>query len=225
MSERERERDGLSRGAQVHQESRASIGLGQYAQHTCCATHANAHLNPFTISREETGGGGVGQGKDEDWFQLVGVALRADRAIREGEEILIQYVGVGRSGHFRKVFECMCCRCSGRCSQSTRSSEGVWINTVDRINTEEEMRSLREMERQIVTDRNNLPGLRRAFPGTTKRTGPDRTIKGSVATTVWGGSAMQLPLSELYNIGNMEGMLSGIVINQLHSSNRGSGQH
>ena len=39
------------------EESRASIGLGQYAQHTCCATHANAHLFPLTISREEAGGG------------------------------------------------------------------------------------------------------------------------------------------------------------------------
>ena len=66
-----------------------------------------------------------------------------------------------------------------------------------------------------MTDRNNLPVLRRAFPGTTKRTGPDRKMKGSVVTTVWGGSALQLPLSELYSIGNMEGMLSGIVINQL----------
>ena len=34
------------------EEGRASAGLGQYAQHTCCDTHSNAHLFPLTISRE-----------------------------------------------------------------------------------------------------------------------------------------------------------------------------
>ena len=34
-------------------EDRASMGLGQYAQHTCCDTHSNAHLFPIFVFRDE----------------------------------------------------------------------------------------------------------------------------------------------------------------------------
>jgi hypothetical protein len=71
---------------------------------------------------------------------------------------------------------------------------------------------IREMERQIVTDKGSLPGLRRVFPGSTGRTRPDRKVE---MTTIWGGSGMKLPLTELYNVGNMTGWLSGIVLNEL----------
>ena len=60
------------------------------------------------------------------------------------------------------------------------------------------------MERQLVTDKGSLPGLRRAFPGSENRTRPGRKVAAEMVT-VWGGSGMKLPLNELYNIDNMKG--------------------
>ena len=57
------------------------------------------------------------KGKDGDWMQLKGVSLRSDRLIRQGEEVSIRYVGSVRSGHFRKVFDCACDWCTGRCNK------------------------------------------------------------------------------------------------------------
>ena len=88
-------------------EGRASAGLGQYAQHTCCPVHVNAHLFPIFILREDV--------QDEEFWELQGVALRSQRLIKKGEEILIHYVGSGRSGNFDRVFDCTCCVCMGRC--------------------------------------------------------------------------------------------------------------
>ena len=61
-------------------EGRATAGLGQYAQQTCCFVHVNVHLFPLFILREE-GDGVFKTGKDEgdgDWMKLLGVALRAE---------------------------------------------------------------------------------------------------------------------------------------------------
>jgi len=87
-------------------EGRASAGLGQYAQHTCCGAHANAHLFPIFIFREGEEGERGRQGEGEDWMQLKGVALRANRLLKKGEVVSIKYVGSGRTGHFQKVFDC-----------------------------------------------------------------------------------------------------------------------
>jgi hypothetical protein len=105
------------------EEGRACKGLGQYAQHTCCSTHANAHLFPIFVFREEEEEGSIRPGEDGDWMQLQGVSLRSDRLIRRGEEISFRYVGSGRSGHFRKVFDCVYCWCTGRCNKGTHRSE------------------------------------------------------------------------------------------------------
>ena len=195
-------------------ESRASRGLGQYAQHSCCSTHSNSHLFPIFVSREEGEEDSIRQRRDGDWMQLQGVVIRSDRLILRGEEISFGYVGSGRSGHFRKVFDCACCWCTGRCNQRTHGSEQAWMNTLEQIEVEQPLKDLREMERQIVTDKGSLPSLRRAFPWSTERTRPDRKVAAEKAT-VWGGSGMKLPLNELYNIEDMTGWLSGIVINEL----------
>ena len=196
------------------EESRASRGLGQYAQHTCCSTHSNSHLFPIFVSREEDAEDNIRQRRDGDWMQLQGVALRSDRLIQRGEEISFGYVGSGRSGHFRRVFDCACCWCTGRCNKKTHTSEQGWLNTLEQIEVEQPLKDLREMERQLVTDKGSLPGLRRAFPVSEKRTRPGRKVAAEMVT-VWGGSGMKLPLNELYNIDNMKGWLSGIVLNEL----------
>jgi hypothetical protein len=196
------------------EESRASRGLGQYAQHTCCSTHSNSHLFPIFISREEDAEDISRQKKDGDWMQLQGVALRSDRIIRRGEEISFGYVGSGRSGHFRRVFECACCWCTGRCNKRTHTSERGWLNALEQLKVEQPLKDLREMEQQLVTDKGSLPALRRAFPGSTKRTRPGRKVTAEMAT-VWGGSGMKLSLNELYNIESMKGWLSGVVLNEL----------
>ena len=195
-------------------ESRASRSLGQYAQHTCYSTHSNSHLFPIFVLREEDVEDNIRQRRDGDWMQLQGVALRSDRLIQRGEEISFGYVGSGRSGHFRQVFHCVCSWCTGRCNKRNHSSEQAWINTLEQIEVEQPLKDLREMERQIVVDKGSLPGLRRALPGSTERTRPDRKVSAEMVT-VWGGSGMKLPLNELYNIENMKGWLSGTVINEL----------
>jgi hypothetical protein len=85
-----------------------SSGLGQYAQHTCCQDHVNAHLFPISILQEneekQTRNKRGNQYKDCEWMELKTVAIRADRDIERDEEIFIHYVGSGKSGHFRKVF-------------------------------------------------------------------------------------------------------------------------
>jgi hypothetical protein len=195
-------------------ESRASIGLGQYAQHTCCSTHSNSHLFPVFVSREEETADGIRDGREGDWMQLQGVALRADRLIRQGEAISFGYVGSGRSGHFEKVFACACCWCTGRCNKGTHKQEQAWLDVLDQIEVEQPLQGLREMERQIVIDKGSLPGLRRAFPGSSERTRPGRKVTTEMSA-VWEGSGMKLQLKELYDIGNMTGWLSGLVINEL----------
>ena len=91
----------------VMAEGNASAGLGQYAQHTCCPVHVNAHLFPISMLGDDVG--------YEELWELRGVALRAQRLIKKGEEILIHYVGSGRSFNFSEVFKCTCCVCMGRC--------------------------------------------------------------------------------------------------------------
>jgi hypothetical protein len=147
-------------------------------------------------------------------MQLQSVALRSDRLIQRGKEISFGHVDSDRSGHFRKVFDCACCWCTGRCNKRNHSSEQAWINTLEQIEVEQPLKDLREMERQLVTDKGSLPGLRRDFPGSTKCTRPGRKVAAEMVT-VWGGSGMKLPLKELYNIENMKGWLSGIVLNEL----------
>jgi hypothetical protein len=129
-------------------------------------------------------------------MQLQGVALRSDRLIRRGEEISFGYVGSGRSGHFGKVFDCTCFWCTGHCNKGTHRSEQAWINILEQIEVEQSLKDLREMERQIVTNKGSLRGLRRALPGSTGRTRPGRKVAAEMAT-IW--------VTELYNIGNMTG--------------------
>ena len=196
------------------EESKASRGLGQYAQHTCCSTHSNSHLFPIFVSREEDAEDSRRQRKNGDWMQLQGVALRSDRLIQRGEEISFGYVGSGRSGHFRRVFDCACCWCTGRCNKRTHTLEQKWLNTLEQTEIEQPLKDLREMERQLITDKGSLPALRRAFPGSTKRTRSDRKVATEMVT-VWGTSGMKLPLNELYSIIDMKGWLSGTVLNEL----------
>jgi hypothetical protein len=91
----------------------ASPGLGQYAKHTHCPKHVNDHLLPIYILHEneepETRQRWGRQPGDDEWMELKTVVIRADRDIQPGEEILIHYVGSGKSGDFRKVFSCVLC--------------------------------------------------------------------------------------------------------------------
>jgi hypothetical protein len=178
-------------------ESRASRGLGQYVQHTCCSTHSNSHLFPIFVSREEDTEDNIRQRRDGDWMQFQGVALRSDRLIQRGEEISFGYVGSGRFGHCGKVFDCTCFWCTGRYNKRTHRSEQVWINILEQTEVDQPLRDLREMERQIVTDKGSFPVLRKIFPGSTGHTRPGRKVVAEM-DTVWGGT-------ELYNVGNMTG--------------------
>ena len=95
-------------------EDKACEGIGQYVQHTHCNTHRNAHLFPIFILREDAEGGQM-LTQDGEWWELKGVALRSEKLILKGDEILINYVEKGRTGNFSKVFDCTCCKCTRRC--------------------------------------------------------------------------------------------------------------
>jgi hypothetical protein len=114
-------------------ESRSSRGLGQYTQHSSCNTHSNSHLFPVFVSREEDVEDNIRERRDGDWMQLQGVVLRSDRLILRGEEINFGYVGSGRSGHFRKVFDCTCCWYTGRYNKRTHGSDQAWMNTLEQM--------------------------------------------------------------------------------------------
>ena len=93
-------------------------GLGQYAQHTCCPKHVNAYLFPMYILREGHTHKRVKGSKrysDDVFMDLQAFALRAQKDIQIGKEILVHYVGIGRAGDFHKIFKCACCRCAGGC--------------------------------------------------------------------------------------------------------------
>jgi hypothetical protein len=84
-------------------------GLGQFTQHTCCAKHVNAYFFPICTMRKPSPGGK--RRLDEEVMDTQALAIRAQKAIKKGEEILAHYVGAGKSGAF--VFDCRCCKCFG----------------------------------------------------------------------------------------------------------------
>jgi hypothetical protein len=128
--------------------------------------------SPSSSIREEDEEESVRQGKNGDWMQLKGVTLRSDRLIRQGEEVSIRYVGSGRSGHFRKVFDWSCCWCTGRCNKGAHRSEQAWINILEQTEEKQKLEALQEMERQIAADKVALPGIRRGSRG--RRSARDR---------------------------------------------------
>ena len=81
-----------------------TVGLGQYANHSCCEKCINAEITPMVILKEDD--------KTGEWRDLQGVALRAKRDIQTDEEIFISY---GEIDTWKKVFTCACCKCSDLC--------------------------------------------------------------------------------------------------------------
>jgi len=85
-------------------------GLGQFTQHTCCAKHVNAYFFPICTMRKPARGGK--RRHDEEVMDIQALAIRAQRAIKKGDEILAHYVGAGKSGTLGN-FDCRCCKCFG----------------------------------------------------------------------------------------------------------------
>jgi hypothetical protein len=81
--------------------------LGQFAQHTCCAKHVNAYFFPICIMHRQQQGGKRRQ--DEESMDVQALAIRAQKAIQKGDEILVHYVGAGKMGDL--WFDCRCCKC------------------------------------------------------------------------------------------------------------------
>jgi hypothetical protein len=97
-----------------------AAGLGQYANHTCCRKCINAEIAPMVILREnETG----------EWCDLQGVALRATKDIHTEEEVYISY---GEIDTWKKVFTCVCCKCSGHCNSQPPSptAHDTWLQSI-----------------------------------------------------------------------------------------------
>ena len=88
-------------------------GLGQFTQHTCCPKHVNAYFFPISVMRSAPQPRGCKRAQDEEIMDLQALALRAQKAIKKGGEILVHYVGAGKTGDF--VFDCRCCKCFGPC--------------------------------------------------------------------------------------------------------------
>ena len=58
---------------------------------------------------------GIKRYSDDVFMDLQAFAIRAQRDIEMGEEILVHYVGADSRGDFHKIFKCACCRCAGGC--------------------------------------------------------------------------------------------------------------
>ena len=87
-------------------------GLGQFTQHTCCEKHVNAYFFPMCIMREASRRRRGGKGRhddDEEIMHLQALAIRAQKQIKKGEEIMVHYVGAGKKGDL--CFDCRCCKC------------------------------------------------------------------------------------------------------------------
>jgi hypothetical protein len=94
-------------------------------------------------------------------------------------------------------------------------SDSVWADTLEHTRQVETLVAFQRLERQIVTHKSNLLKMRQSQPGKSKRTRSDRRIKDSPDTTIWKGSGVVVSLQELLDIGKMDGMLNGCVINEL----------
>lgn len=91
-------------------------GLGHYVQHTCCPKCVNAYIFPVYILREAMQQCARSKRrKHDEYMDLQCVAIRAQKFIKQGDEILMHYVGSGRPGGFDNVFKCVCCKCRGFC--------------------------------------------------------------------------------------------------------------
>jgi hypothetical protein len=64
-----------------------------------------------------------------EWRDLQGIALRATKDIYTEEEVYISY---GEIDTWKKVFTCVCCKCSGRCNSQLPSPTAhyTWLQSI-----------------------------------------------------------------------------------------------
>jgi hypothetical protein len=125
------------------------------------------------------------------------------------------YIMSGLAGQVTSE-RCLTARVAGaRCNTGSHLSDSVWADMLEQTRQEEALATFQRLERQIVTDKSNLLKMRQRHPGKSKRTRSDHRIKDSPHTTIWKGSGVVVPLQELLDIGKMDGMLNGCVINEL----------
>ncbi len=84
-------------------------GLAHYAQHTCCDKHVNAYLFPICIMDSALPGKKRSRNGDEEVMDVQALAIRAQKDIRQEEDIWVHYVGSGKKGNL--WFDCRCCKC------------------------------------------------------------------------------------------------------------------
>ena len=95
-----------------HETLQLGEGLGHFAQHTCCPKHVNAYLFPICIMDEAPRPSrGAKRLHYDEIIDVQALAIRAQKAINEGDEILVHYVGAGQKGDL--WFDCKCCQCLG----------------------------------------------------------------------------------------------------------------
>ena len=94
-------------------------GIGQLADHTCCAQHVNAEI--VIMMYEE-------QGADHPEVMAV---VRAQKTIEKGSPILIHYDPDHGMSAWEETFKCRCCKCRGACSE-TKASEEDFIERLKR---------------------------------------------------------------------------------------------
>jgi len=83
-------------------------GVGHLVNHTCCPEHCNAEL---LLTRAMSGDPRSNFGDDEGAISLV---IRAKRAIKRHEAILVHYNPEEGIASWKHVFKCACCRCKGQ---------------------------------------------------------------------------------------------------------------
>ena len=91
-------------------------GVGHLVNHTCCPEHRNAEL---LLTRAMSGDP---RNNLEDDEGAISLAIRATRAIKRHEAILIHYNPEEGIASWKHVFKCTCCKCKGQCGVSAQSS-------------------------------------------------------------------------------------------------------
>ena len=99
---------------------REGQGLGQFSQHTCCEVHVNSYFFPISVMRKAPRAArgkkrGLDDDEEEEIMDVQALGIRAQKDIKEDEEVLVHYVGAGQAGRGDYVFKCLCCKCAGPC--------------------------------------------------------------------------------------------------------------
>jgi hypothetical protein len=113
------------------------------------------------------------ENETEEWRDLQGVALRATKDIHTEEEVYISY---GEIDTWKKVFTCVCCKCSGRCNSQPPSptAHDTWLQSIKNALNPSPQLQYNDIETNL---KNDHVTLHHSIARQGKQSKPSRTAK------------------------------------------------